>query len=252
MRMSSYSEADLRGAIKESRSISQLLKKLGLRPAGGNYKTIKFKIKKFEIDVSHFKGRGWNKGGIQNWVKKPLSEILVENSSYTSTNNLRKRLIDEGIFEKKCNRCKMEVWLDQNIPLELEHINGISSDNRLENLELLCPNCHAFTPTYRGKNVKDRKVIVCKGCGKKLRDYRKSGLCIRCYGDKLEAKRLEKRANIDLEWRHKDREFARKFHVEKKELEEMIEKYSFCEIGRRFGVSDNAIRKRAKRLGISF
>ena len=85
-----------------------------------------------------------------------MNEILVENSHY-QTSKLRKRLIKEGYFEKKCYNCEKTIWLDKNIPLELEHKNGDRTDNRIENLTLLCPNCHAFTPHYRGKNKKKKK-----------------------------------------------------------------------------------------------
>ena len=81
----------------------------------------------------------------------PLHLILVEHSNYQS-NKLRKRLLNEGYKEPICESCFNEYWLGNPIPLELDHINGDNSDNRLENLALLCPNCHALTPTYRGKN----------------------------------------------------------------------------------------------------
>ena len=84
--------------------------------------------------------------------KIPLSEILVKNSTYQS-NKLRKRLIKEGIKLPFCDSCSGYYWLGQPIPLELNHKNGDNSDNTLENLEFLCPNCHALTPSYRGKNA---------------------------------------------------------------------------------------------------
>jgi 5-methylcytosine-specific restriction endonuclease McrA len=87
----------------------------------------------------------------------PLEKILIENSTYVSSNDLRQRLIKEGIFEYRCMGCGLDTWLDQPIPLELDHINGSRSDQRLENLRLLCPNCHALTPTYRGKNMDPNK-----------------------------------------------------------------------------------------------
>ena len=82
---------------------------------------------------------------------KKIEEILVENSTYQSY-KLKKRLIAEGIKKSVCESCGQSEWLEQPIPLELHHINGNNSDNRLENLRLLCPNCHALTDSYRGKN----------------------------------------------------------------------------------------------------
>lgn len=81
----------------------------------------------------------------------PLEEILIENSSY-QTNKLRKRLLKEGIKQHKCETCKNTEWNEKPIPLELSHKNGNNSDHRLENLEMICPNCHAQTDSYRGKN----------------------------------------------------------------------------------------------------
>ena len=99
-------------------------------------------------------GRGWNIG-LKFVPKKPqpLSEILVKNSSFRSADKLRKRLLKEKIKPHKCECCGRKTWKGCKIPLELHHINGIRSDNRIENLQLLCPNCHALTNNYRGRNI---------------------------------------------------------------------------------------------------
>lgn len=87
----------------------------------------------------------------RNLGLKPLAEILVVGSYYQSY-KLKKRLLDDGLKQGVCECCGLNVWRGQAIPLELHHINGNNRDNRLENLLVLCPNCHALTDTYRGKN----------------------------------------------------------------------------------------------------
>jgi Zn finger protein HypA/HybF involved in hydrogenase expression len=144
---------ELENAVKKSESVASVCRILNIRPVGGNYRTLHSKFKKWNIDSSHFTGQGWNVGlKFKPSVKRPLSEILVEDSDYGSISKLRGRLIKEGVKEHRCESCKLTEWLGQPIPLELDHINGINTDNRIENLKVLCPNCHAQTPNYRGRN----------------------------------------------------------------------------------------------------
>jgi len=150
-----YTKEDLENAVKKSKSIASVCRILGVRPAGGNYKTIKSKLKKWNIDYSHFTGQGWNVGlKFKPMKKRPLSEILIKDSDFISTYHLKERLFNESIKEKRCESCNLTEWLGKPIPLELNHINGDNTDHRLENLDILCPNCHAQTPTYRTKNKK--------------------------------------------------------------------------------------------------
>ena len=150
-----FTKVELESVVQQSTSVRQVLTSLGLIGAGGNYATIHRWCTKWNIDTSHFLGQGHNKGksrkyGYSGPKKTPLSELLVETPTFhIKSHSLKLRLIDEGIFERKCYKCNLTIWLDQPISLELEHINGIHSDNRLQNLTLLCPNCHSQTPTYR-------------------------------------------------------------------------------------------------------
>jgi len=141
--------------IQESYSYRQAIKKLGLVPAGGNYNQIKKYIDVFNIDTSHFKGRAWNKGIKRAGLfKYTLEEILVKNSSYQSY-KLKNRLFYSKLKIPECEKCGWaKASEDGRIPLELDHMNGDNRDNRLENLRILCPNCHSLEPTHRGKNIK--------------------------------------------------------------------------------------------------
>lgn len=159
MKIRKYSDEQLAEAVRSSTSIRQVLRKIELVEAGGNYATVKRQINLLGIDTSHFTGMGHLKGKTHDWANKtPTSEILVEKSTFGgATSKLKARLIREGFFESKCYACKNTSWMGKPIPIELEHINGNRFDNRIENLTILCPNCHAQTTTYRGKNKQQRK-----------------------------------------------------------------------------------------------
>ena len=154
-------DEEFRRAVAESLSVRQVLERIGLVPAGGNYKTVHSRIQKLGLDTSHFTGAAWNQGERYRMVGKPFSweGILVENSVYTSTFRLRNRLIQYGFKAEQCEQCGLREWRGEPVPLELHHVNGINNDHRLANLQLLCPNCHAVTENYRGKNQRKAGVV---------------------------------------------------------------------------------------------
>lgn len=154
----SQTDEKIAEVVKSNYSIAGCLRDLGLIAAGGNYRTLHRKIKELNLDTSHFTGKGWNTGERSKVCNPPkaLKEILKERSPYSSW-KLAKRLIKEGYKSHKCESCNNTEWLGQPIKLELHHINGDHDDNRLENLQLLCPNCHAYTDNFRGKNQKRNK-----------------------------------------------------------------------------------------------
>ena len=152
MKLNKYTRSDLEAAIAKSKSLRQTLVCLNVSPYGGNYEVLKKAIQHFILDTSHFTGQAWNKG-MKLGPKKSVAEYLVRQSTLSSY-KLKNRLLRERVFEARCSTCDNSLWLDQPIPLELDHINGDNKDNRLSNFRLLCPNCHALTPTYRSKNRK--------------------------------------------------------------------------------------------------
>jgi hypothetical protein len=148
-----YTDLQLIEAVQHATSIRQVLAKLGLVEAGGNYSLVKRRIRDLKLTTSHFKGQGWRKGNRNPVVQpQPLHEILRRGTEFQSY-KLKRRLFAEGLKMAQCESCLGTEWLGQPIPLELDHINGDATDNRIENLRILCPNCHALTATYRGKKL---------------------------------------------------------------------------------------------------
>lgn len=147
-----WTDEQLIEAVKSSRSRREVLGKLGLAQQGGNYATINRAVKRLNLNTSHWLEQGWNKGQLFG-PKRPISAYL-SNEFPIKSHPLKLRLLKEGIFDHRCSACNRTEWNDLPIPLELEHKDGDGNNNSLDNICLLCPNCHAQTPTYRGKNVK--------------------------------------------------------------------------------------------------
>jgi hypothetical protein len=158
VRVTRWSDDQLRSALATSLSYAGAIRLLGLVPAGGNYDAVKRRARELGLDTSHFTGQGWNTGG--KFIPRPardLDEVLVANRP-TSSHLLKQRLFREGLKERKCELCGWaQCAPDGRLPLELDHINGDKTDNRLVNLRVLCPNCHALQPTHRGLNKQSRR-----------------------------------------------------------------------------------------------
>ncbi len=154
MKPRKWNISELSIIVQSSNSIRQVIYKLGLIPAGGTYHQISKAIEEQNLDISHFKGQAWNKGLQLNSIYRiDLEKILTLDSNFQSF-KLKKRLFSSGLKKAQCEECGWAKQSDDGrIPLELDHINGIRTDNRLENLRVLCPNCHSLKPTHRGRNI---------------------------------------------------------------------------------------------------
>lgn len=157
MRNRKWTADQLKTAVADSKSFRQVLSKIGLIEAGGNYVQLKRYIVEYKLDTTHFLGKGWSKGqGFARNPAEPLEKILVCGSNY-QTFKLKRRLFREGLKVPVCEECGWaKISKDGRLPLELDHINGDSRDHRLENLRVLCPNCHSLQPTHRGANRKKK------------------------------------------------------------------------------------------------
>ena len=154
VRLRKYGEAELSSAVAAVPSIRQALLRLGVAPYGGNYEVFKRAVVAFEISTKHFTGRASALGNPEGSRSRPLTDYFEGRAKVTNTNRFRRRLLREGVFERRCGRCKGDEWMGEVMPLELHHVDGNRSNNAPSNLILLCPNCHALTATYRGKNKK--------------------------------------------------------------------------------------------------
>lgn len=145
--MIEYTEENLKKLCKDSYSYAEVLRKSGRAVAGGAYETLKKKIKEYNIDISHFSGKGWKKTKIE-----PDESVFVKNSLRTSS-CIRKRIIMKKLIPYICSGCGNDGrWLEKEMPLQLHHIDGDSTNNELNNLTFLCPNCHCITDNWGGKN----------------------------------------------------------------------------------------------------
>ena len=138
-------EEEFRQIIASSNSLSGCLKKIGL-VGGSSFEKLNKRIKELNCSIEHFKGQS------KSFTKYKLEEILIKDSTYANISKLKERLIKANLLEYKCHKCGITEWQNEPISLQLDHINGINNDHRLENLRLLCPNCHSQTDTYAGKN----------------------------------------------------------------------------------------------------
>ena len=136
-----YTKEMLEPIVKESFSVADVCRKLQIKPATGSQSNLSKRIQEYDLDTSHFTGQGWNKG--KTFVKYPIEDYL-SNERFVKSSQLLKRLIKEGYKTHKCERCQLTKWLEEKIPLELHHVNKNHEDNNLENLQILCSNCHSL------------------------------------------------------------------------------------------------------------
>lgn len=170
---------DLQAAVESSRTYNDVYKKLGYgKISHETQKMIKRFMAKLKIDVPN----PLEKAALEH-IKPPrytTEELLVENSPVSGI-HFKNRLIREGLLKYECYECNISSWRDKKLVLQLDHINGKRTDNRLKNLRLLCPNCHSQTETFAGKNKhleqKGRKLSYCS-CGN-AKDYRSTS-CNSC------------------------------------------------------------------------
>jgi hypothetical protein len=227
-----YSEAQVRDAVENARSVAAALRRLGLRPAGGNHRTLNRLIAWYGISTDHF-NPSWAIRAPGTRGATPLEEILVEHSDYHRW-HLKRRLYDAGLKQRRCELCGQgEMWRGRAMALILDHINGVPNDHRLENLRIVCPNCAATLDTHCGrKNRLEVAPRACLHCGKEfVPKYATHRYCSRAGG---------RRSKGSRERKPETRKVPRPTY---EQLMADVRSMSFLAVGRKYGVSDNAVRK---------
>lgn len=264
-----YTEKEVRQAVAQSVTFADIIRALGKDPVGGNYDTVRRYIEKYSIDVSHINSFVGHRGNYKK-EKIPTHKLLVANSS-ASRSTIKNRIYKEKLLPLECSSCGQgEIWKGRPLSLILDHINGVNNDNRLSNLRLLCPNCNATLDTHCGRNVQGRKKFNhCSVCNKKIKsdDNRRKVCSQKCSSElkrQLASKRkcavcgeLKKNSlgnrktcspkclkTLRTQNGSRKREYMRKVvRPSYSKLKKEIEENGYCATGRKYGVSDNAVRK---------
>jgi Zn finger protein HypA/HybF involved in hydrogenase expression len=211
-----------RQIVEESETFTEILRRCDLGNKGSNINTVKRRIEKEKLDSSHIV-RGWasNKGKVFERQRVSLQQALDRcfiKDSKSKRAFIIKLIKRYSLLDNVCHECSIkDIWNNKKLSLQLDHINGDGNDNRLENLRFLCPNCHSQTDTFAGKKL--RVKYSCAKCTNSTKGF--SNICLEC----------AHAANRKVE------------RPSKENLEKDLEEHSMLSLGKKYGVSDNAVRK---------
>lgn len=210
-RVSSCSDEEFIKIIRESRTYKEALSKLGYHHSGGAYITLRKRIKRLNISVEHMTPAA-RYGRPQRQI--PNEEIFIK--GYRGGVKIRKRVLEDNLVPYICAICgQTHTWNGKELTLTLDHINGDHYDNRIENLRFLCPNCDSQQPTFGAKNKKG-------------------------YGSTY----IPKKESVNFKTKAKNANVVKENKVSKELFLDSLKSFkNFTDMGRRFNVSDNAIRK---------
>ena len=227
-----FPESMLRIAISESVCWADALRRLGYEVKGANYRTLQRWARNWGISTEHFDPNiGRARAGKSR--QKSLAEVMVDDSGY-SRGTLKERLLAEGIKQRACEMCGQgDLWRGQALSLVLDHINGVSNDHRLENLRILCPNCNATLDTHCGRKLPRERT--CPSCHELFapKHIRHRYCSPTCWG-------VEARERYTGTVHPETRKVERPSH---EQLLADVAEMSMVAVGRKYGVSDNAVRK---------
>ena len=229
----SYTETEAREAIAASETLTEALRRLGVCHTGGARTVLKKWVEIWQIPTEHFDPDGARERALSRARRepRPLAELLVPHS-LANRGRLKERLYAEGLKERRCELCGQdEVWNGRRMSLILDQVNGVRDDNRLENLRIVCPNCNATLDTH---------------CGRSLRREPRS--CLRCHTSFEPKHTTQRYCSRACGSRHERRDHPRfaARRAARPPLDQLLAEVAelgWVGTGRKYGVSDNAIRK---------
>jgi hypothetical protein len=231
-----YTEDELRLIVNSSKSMKEVVGKLGYKTKNGsNHKTVIKRLNKYNISTNHFESA--------KPTERTFENVFCINSTAVQSTLRRwyKKLFDDS----KCEICgQNKLWNGKELTLILDHINGDNHDNRLFNLRWICPNCDSQLPTFTGRNNKKRKLSNGKTYIPVQRRKYSKKICPIC-----NINEINKTSKMCIDCRTKEK---RKNVPPKEDLEKLIYTTSFVQIGKQYGVSDNAVRKWCASYGLPF
>lgn len=249
--------------LKTALSVTDALYVFGLQNKGGNYKTLQQRASEEGLGkvYSRLVARGIKYTGAR--TKKPLKDLLHKNIK-TNRAKLKTRLLANKLLENKCYICGLpNVWQDKQLVLILDHVNGDSTDNRITNLRLLCPNCNSQTNTFAGRNaarkrklstdeintridqLEDRRALAAKVVGSRPTPGKRK--CCHCQQEYQQRNWKQKYCSTTCQ----TESYRRVKRPGKEQLQRLVWKYPRTRIGKHYGVSSNAIEKWCKHYGIT-
>ena len=229
----SLSDDQFREIISSSSNLAECMRKIGMNGRSAtNYRRLRTRMQTLGLTYDDLKDYTHHRG---KFVKYDDCDIFKQHS-HISGSNLKLRYLKIRPEPYMCDECGISEWNTKPLTLELDHIDGDVSNNELSNLRLLCPNCHSQTSTYRRQKVDSRahfssgdKSYVCTMCGKPI--SKGCNYCADCYAE--------------LQYRR-----CRKWDVDRVTLKKLIREHTFVDIAKMYEISDNAVRKRCKRLNL--
>lgn len=227
------STQDFAKLVAQSKTYTEILNYWGFDHRGYYSRALRARIKQDKIDDSHIKQ--YSSGEKAGWkTGRHLDEYLVLHGPNIHGSELKRKLIKAGIKSNICEECGQEpIWNNKPLTLQLDHINGNSADNRIENLRILCPHCHSQTDTFAGRNCAHAKPKkVCQNCNK-------------VFNSKLQ------HCKTCSNWRTKPRPSRHKVpHPTAEELRTLVWSKPITQLAADLGVSDVAIHKWCRQLGV--